>query len=178
MEYDSETFQKKQPCRAEKGGIPMDAAEKLQDGLERKKKLFQRYRDLTERLLRCPEEELNVVMAHRQALCREIDAVDREMAQAAGESEDPEQVAKAMRLSCRRSQVPERYRFLFDRAQEVFALINQTRNLEPLIAERLEDRLQELTERIKETNRSVSAQAARFTPGVATQEWNGISRKA
>ena len=159
----------------------MDPSARLRDGLERKKKLFERYRELTARMLTCPEEEISVTAEHRQALCREIDAVDREMEQAAAETGCPDEVMKALRLRCRRSEVPEEYRFLFDRAQEVFAVANHVKVMEPEIVARLEDGLAVLEKKIRENNRSVSAQAARFTSGAVSggAAWGGgLSRKA
>ena len=136
--------------------------------LAKKKELFARYEQLTVQMLTCPIETLENLTIQRQKLCDRIDNLDKEMDQKAKELPDGQTVVQALRLKCLRNQVPDQYLDFFDKVQEIFAIANRVRQMDPEIAARLESEMAALTDKIKENNRSVTAQAAKFGSGITS----------
>lgn len=146
----------------------MEPTYKLGQLLEKKKELFAQYEQLTIQMLTCPIETLENLTIQRQKLCDRIDNLDREIDHQTKEIPNGKTVIQALQLKCLRSQVSDQYLDFFDRAQEIFAIAHRVRQMDPEIATRVESELVALTDKIKENNRSVTAQAAKFGSGITS----------
>ncbi len=147
----------------------MSVMDEISALLEEKKALFEQYEELTRQMQICPAEELPSYTDKRGHLAQKIDKMDEKiysLAQAQGE-EWAANFENAIRLKCRRSQLPEEFHPLFDTAQVFFGIGNRIREKELMIVERMEEELEALTKQIKANNRSVSAQASKFGVGMS-----------
>lgn len=144
-----------------------------------KTEYFCQYEQATYHLLNDPIERLEEHLSTRERLIGSIDETDKRLDQLTGELGELAGKARlALQLGCKRTELPDCLWPIFDKALSVFAVVNRIHQNEPLIADRLEEELEQLTQKIKQTNRSVSAQAARYGAGLTSSMPGGLSRKA
>ena len=155
----------------------MKKIETLCQMLEEKTEYFREYEDATEKLLSVDVEEMENQMNRRQKLIVKIDYLDaklREAAQSLGERGDD--AWRAVRLEKGKSEIPQELWPVFEKAQEACAVANRIRRKEPLVVDRIEEELEGLSKKIRETNRSVSAKAARFASAFSVGLGSGPER--
>ena len=153
----------------------MNAIETMLDLLGQKQRYFEEYEELTRRMLGCPVEEMEEHLESRQRLIGEIDSLSNELFALADSLEQPEAARAALRLSCGRDELPANLLPLFDQSQQICAVVSRVGRCEPQLADRIEEELEALTEKIRENNRSVSARAAKYHAafGAAAQAQGG-----
>lgn len=145
--------------------------------LSAKKELFVRYEQLTEQMLTDSIEKLADLTMRRQKLCNSIDKIDKEIVKEADKLPNGSIIVKALHLQCLRDQVPDSWLDFFDKVQEIFAIVNRVRQMEPEITARIQNELMAVTEKIKENNRSMTAYAAKFGNGIYSEQDAGILGK-
>lgn len=132
--------------------------------LDEKTELFREYEDATEKLLSVDVDEMENQMNRRQKLIVQIDYIDAKLQETAQGMDGLSDLAwRAVRLQAAKSDIPQELWPVFEKAQEMYAVANRIRINEPLAVDRIEEELEHLSEKIRETNRSVSAKAARFS---------------
>ncbi len=132
--------------------------------LEDKKALFHEYEDATEKLLTVDVDEMENQMNRRQKLIAQIDYIDARLRETAQGMNDLSEAAwAAVRMQTAKAELSQELWPVYEKAQEMYAVANRIRLNEPLVMDRIEEELEHLSEKIRETNRSVSAKAARFS---------------
>lgn len=140
----------------------MNTIETMLELLGQKQRCFEEYEEVTHQMLSCPVEEMEVYLESRQGLIEKIDSLSGALFDLADSLEDPASAKAALRLSCGRDELPPSLCPLFDQSQQICAVVSRVSRCEPQLADRIEEELEALTEKIRDNNRSVSAKAAKY----------------
>lgn len=149
----------------------MDITENLCGLLAEKKQWFEKYQACTEALETCDIDDIEDYITKRTQYAIEIDKIDEAIGEnCLGENNGALLHAAAFNR-CDFEDVPESARLVFERAQEIFAIIFQIQEREPMILERMKTLREDLREKIRE--RQNVPKIAKYLGGLAVRPENG-----
>ncbi|MEM1485302.1 hypothetical protein V6615_10545 [Oscillospiraceae bacterium PP1C4] len=127
------------------------------------KAAYLEYETHTQRLAICDIDEIELYVEQREALIKQINEMDQQIKKLCDKDEADGLLAyQAVKCKCDKEQLPERLDKIYDAGQEIFAVANRIRGMEPQILERLEFERANLLMKIKENNQSVQAKASKY----------------
>ncbi|MCQ2464563.1 MAG: hypothetical protein MJ095_03165 [Oscillospiraceae bacterium] len=126
----------------------------------------------------CSPDDVDVSVERIEKYREITDEIQNEINSACSEDESGELKKAVMPLTDRKD-VAEEYVFVFEKRQEINAIIYRIQNAIPMVSERLKKTMEKTLEEIKENNTGQSAQAARYYSAVnATQQPSRLSQKS
>ena len=120
--------------------------------LELKRQLFLEYEQASIALTYSDIEQMEFIVEEREQLKEKIDQIDEKISQSSVVQHYGEAVWKTIRNQLNRSDVNPELLPLFDKGQEIFAILNRVMQMEPLIIKHIEDTQKELEQKIKGSN--------------------------
>lgn len=138
-----------------------------------KKDSFLEYEALTQKLLDCPVEEIEALVAARAGLVERIDGLNAEIGQIVAQIEPSyPMLGAAIKNSCAYGSLEAALQEVFTRSQEVYGVINRIQNLDPLAVSRMESLKQEMLEQIAAANTNKDANLQRYLSNTALKDHN------
>lgn len=129
--------------------------------MEKIKLDFLAFEEATAELMTCEGGKMEHFVLRREKIRAEIDCKYQRLEQI---QEDDEQIHQAIRSFGERESLPEELRPVFDASMELRAVGCRIGNMEPAIAERMEEERSAILEKIRKVNQSVSAVASHYFP--------------
>ena len=147
--------------------------------LQEKKTAFLAYEQATDGLIMSNADTAPAFMQRRQELMDQISEIDDRIAALCFDADDGKLIALAVKNKCDRAQLPKEICPLFDLAQQIFAVINRIRQMEPQALDRMIIEKEALLAKIKDTNQGVGAKASRYyNSGFHTSDTGFLQSKA
>ena len=140
----------------------MEETQRILELLEQKKALFIRFERHTEEMLTCPAEELEELVARREQLITQIDALDRAVRDAAAGSPLAPDILRAVQNQGDRGDLRREVLPLYDAAAGIRTVACRLMETEAQASVRLRLEQERILELIKSANRGAEGQAARF----------------
>lgn len=125
---------------------------KLNEFLLKKRELFTLYEIETRLMLDCNLNEIEDKLKRRSELIYLIDETEEKIKYLCqAEDEEDELLYKATKNKCNREELPLAARSVFDRAQEIFSIINRVMIYETQVLSRMKENKEEIEKFIKES---------------------------
>ncbi|MBR5486076.1 MAG: hypothetical protein IKV41_06145 [Oscillospiraceae bacterium] len=152
--------------------------DKILELIAQKEEFFRRYEEETNKLVVSAPDEWEKFLRIRQGIIDQIQALDKkiELILLNFEKEYAAQIVQALKVACSRSELPEELLPVFDASQKICAYAHRAQRAEYIMADRIESEMENLSEKIKQTNRSVDAKAAKYNVGFSSYSANGFLR--
>lgn len=123
--------------------------EAILECLEQKRALFAQYEKYTNEMCVCDTDTLEHYITERAKLANEIDKINQEIENFCEISGDPEELREAVANRGNYGEFSADTRPVYDKAAQIFTIINHVYNMEPQIKERMEQKKTELMGMIK-----------------------------
>jgi len=150
---------------------------RLLELVDEKNRLCREYEQCSDEMLTCGDDEFGEKIRRRSEIARQIDAVSVMIDQVCVRDVDADEPGlKAVRNSCDRDDLPDKYKAVFDRAQAGFACLNRVRNNEPLITDRMNMRKLQLDQKIRSV-RNTSNILTYLNTGISSQGNGNLLKK-
>lgn len=130
--------------------------------LSQKRQLFEEYANVTRELTACDIDQIEEKIAARQEIAGRIDGTDAGIESAC---EGDPAFLNAARCRGDRPEEGEPLAAVFDLAREIRGIVERVGSVEEQVNERLRKERDQLAEKIKDSNRGMAANAARYFSG-------------
>ncbi len=131
--------------------------------IRQKQEAFRCYEAATQEMLSCSADQLPEKIALREKQIAQIDLLDSAIAHTISEmGEQGSRISSVLKLREERSTLLPELLPLFDAALVIRSVVCRIERLDMLVADRIEEELEFLTEKIKENNRGAGAQASKY----------------
>lgn len=120
--------------------------------LDQKKEQILRFEKLSELLLTSNIEQMEEIVDKREDIIQTINALEEELMLMPSYQEYPDEIRNAIKNRGNRDDINSEYLPLFDKGQELFAIVNRISLMEDAILQHIEDCRIELEEKIRESN--------------------------
>lgn len=137
----------------------MDTISQVCALLQKKRDLFSEFEQAAIQMLECDIDDIQRHMNRRLELQAEISELDRALAELCGGNKT---LLQASGARCSRESLAAEYCPVFDAAMEIHALLNRLRELEPLVADRVQTERATLLEKIKEINQGQEPTVSKY----------------
>ncbi len=156
----------------------MNCIDKILEITAQKEELFRSYEEETNKLVTAAPDEWTKLLRVRQGIIDQIGDLDKriELVLLNMEKEAAVQMVQALKVACNRSELPEALLPVFDASQKICGYVHRAQRAEYIMADRIEGEMEELSEKIKQTNRSVNAKAAKYNVGFSSFSADGFLR--
>ncbi len=139
--------------------------------IDAKKDIFLDYEAITESMLDCPTEQIEDLVARRDELIAQVDALSKEIDQACARGEECYPLLDAaIKNSCAYSDLGKELQEVFTHSQEIFGVINRIRNVDPLAVRRVEGIKREMLNNIAAANTNKDANLQRYLSNSALRD--------
>lgn len=130
----------------------MNDIESILNNMNQKKEQILKFEELSELLLSSDIDEMEEIVDKREVIIQTVNMLEEEMLQMPFYQEHSEEIRNAIKNRANRDDINIEYLPLFDKGQELFAIVNRISRMEEAIAQHIEDCRIKLEERIKESN--------------------------
>lgn len=130
----------------------MKDIQEIVNNLEQKKVLMSQFEQLSESLLVSEIDQLESLVDQREEIIQQVNELDNQLERIPLYQKDMETIQNAIKNRMNRSDINSEYLPIFDKGQEIFAVVNRIAKMELLIASHLEDCRKDLEEKLKESN--------------------------
>lgn len=120
--------------------------------MEQKKHMFELYEIATDSILDCETENIENYIIKRTELAIDIDRVSYNINNIVQSSTNSCDIVNAIFNKCSRGDLPQVITPIFDKAQEIFSIINRISNKNKALLVYMENTKQSFREKIKENN--------------------------
>lgn len=123
--------------------------EAILECLEQKRALFAQYEKCTSEMCVCDTDALDHYITERARLANEIDTINQEIENFCDDSGASEELREAVANRGNYGEFSPEARPVYDKAAQIFTIINHVYNMEPQIKERMAQKREELLAHIK-----------------------------
>jgi len=140
--------------------------EQIQRLLAEKKQLMLSFEESTEEMLFCPFEQLQPLVLQREEKMLQMQALDAKIKGMCG-GKDGAMVLAAAENDCNRAALPAQLQQIYDAGMQIKTIVFRLKESNMQATFRLRNEQKQILKKIKATNKSPAAQAARFSSPTA-----------